>query len=467
MPAEAPLPLDAVGLTDVGRERDHNEDVVLCLPGRLRFAAIDGMGGHAAGEVAAAIAAEALATDLPLVDAVVEANRRIQAESDDERRGMGCVLTAAQLEGGKAFLAHVGDTRAYLANEAGARRVTQDHTTAGIREALEGLSDDEARALPHRNEVLRDVGHMVLDTPELVETYEVEVVDGDLLMLCSDGLTDMMPDSQLLPWLAAARTDVRGSKELAAELIRRANEAGGHDNITVVLVRLRPAPVEPETVPGERPAKEGGPPLRWWPWFLTAGALAGLGAWWLLPDDPSVERVQSVEVAAPSSPIPPEPVGRVAEPLTLPAQVTLKAGETRELKNQRLRWPSPAAEVRIVLARGARLAWSDITLEAPAGALVVRGEPESRLELTRSALPFERVTITTEGEVSFQEVDWGSAVVVVRRGRVAAARRGAVSEASPGEDQALPLRAAAPFTVSPGTSAAPTVTPVPDREGPR
>jgi protein phosphatase len=231
--------VEQAGLTDVGRQREANEDnLVLAAP---VFAVADGMGGARAGEVASRIAAEAFrdprdpsqTPEQQLERVAQEANRRIYdlALQDQSRRGMGTTLTATLVDGDCVSIGHVGDSRAYRLRDGELAQLTQDHSLVAELERSGQLTPEAAEHHPQRSIITRALG------PERqveVDTHTHAARDGDVYVLCSDGLTGMISDSDLA-------TLVRGapSLEAAAEaLVRAANQSGGKDNITVVLFRL-------------------------------------------------------------------------------------------------------------------------------------------------------------------------------------------------------------------------------------
>lgn len=226
------------GLTDIGRVRTHNEDSVLVEP--PLFAVADGLGGHEAGEVASGIAVEALRQAAPaqpdpkaLGRAVREANRAVikAAREGRGREGMGTTLTVAVVKGLHVAVAHVGDSRAYLLHGDVLERVTRDHSVVADMIGQGTLTEEEARVHPHRSVITRALG---TDPNMHADVYEVDASPGDRLMLCSDGLTGMLTDQHIAEILGEY-----GDPELAARtLIDAANEAGGHDNVSVVIVDI-------------------------------------------------------------------------------------------------------------------------------------------------------------------------------------------------------------------------------------
>lgn len=222
--------------TDVGRVREGNEDGYLVDDSVGLVALADGMGGHVGGEVASATALEALRAAVragrPLRDAMLDANAAVlaKAQTDAALTGMGTTLTAGTMAAGNTLiLAHVGDSRAYLLRDGVLRRVTTDHSH--VQELVdEGrLTDDEAAVHPMRNIVTRALG---LDESIEIDVYPVELHDDDRVLLCSDGLTDMVHEDSI-------EAELRREPDptvCARKLVDRANAAGGVDNITVVIV---------------------------------------------------------------------------------------------------------------------------------------------------------------------------------------------------------------------------------------
>ena len=220
--------------TDIGRVRDGNEDSYLVDP--PLFAVADGMGGHRGGEVASHLAletVEALAHDGKgtLADQVHEANRAVFARSQEDRAvtGMGTTVTAAKVVDDVVHLAHVGDSRAYLLRAGDLRRLTEDHTLVNRMVKAGEITPAEAEVHPHRNVLTRALG----TEPDVeVDTDEVALMDGDRIVLCSDGLFGMVNEEQIQAILETEPDPQKG----ADRLVRAANRAGGVDNITVVIL---------------------------------------------------------------------------------------------------------------------------------------------------------------------------------------------------------------------------------------
>jgi protein phosphatase len=232
--------------TDVGLARSGNEDSYLC--GRTVFAVADGLGGHQGGEVASAMAVEPLAAldgrafadarqaAEALTAAIAEANRAILERAREDRTlwGMGTTVTAAAVAADRLLqLAHVGDSRAYLLRGGGPlRQLTEDHTAVAEAVGRGLLTRAQAAVHPQRGVVTRAVG---LDPGVRVDTPPpLELAEGDQVLLCSDGLTEVVDDERIAEVLAG-QADGDGA---CRALIAAANDAGGPDNVTVVLLRV-------------------------------------------------------------------------------------------------------------------------------------------------------------------------------------------------------------------------------------
>jgi protein phosphatase len=255
--------VEHVGRTDVGRQRSVNEDSLVLAP--PFFAVADGMGGAKAGEVASAMAAETFAgetdsgepAEAQLTRILREANRRIYdlAVSDDSHRGMGTTVTAAKVTGNEVSLGHVGDSRAYRLRDRELEQLTRDHSLVAELERSGQITPEAAEHHPQRSIITRALG----PEPDVqVDTYTLAGRDGDLFLICSDGLTSMISDDELASILRAS-DDLDGA---ADSLIRAANQSGGKDNITVVMFRLGNGgddgelPAEDETIAGQLKATE-------------------------------------------------------------------------------------------------------------------------------------------------------------------------------------------------------------------
>ncbi|HZA89192.1 MAG TPA: Stp1/IreP family PP2C-type Ser/Thr phosphatase [Solirubrobacterales bacterium] len=290
--------------TDTGRQRHANEDALYAEA--PVFAVADGMGGAQAGEVAARIAADAFDSaddrgEAPpegyLRRVVRAANERIHdlAERDASRSGMGTTLTAALIGDDEVSFAHVGDSRAYVFRDGDLKRLTSDHSLVEELRRQGRLTEAQAEEHPQRSIITRALG----PEPEVeVDTMTYSARPGDVFLLCSDGLTTMVPEARIARILGRAR-DLDSA---LSRLVREANEGGGRDNITVIAFRLDeeavaaeeqptmigPAPeeaevaAEAEAVPLERPAAPPRARARRWPRRLAGAAVvllivAGLG----------------------------------------------------------------------------------------------------------------------------------------------------------------------------------------------
>jgi protein phosphatase len=235
--------------------RAHNEDSFGILEDDALVLVADGMGGHAAGEIASSLAIEEVASfyhractdpelklpfetgvQLSLVESrlicgVALANLRIfEASADRNRKGMGTTLVAAAIVGGTITIAHVGDSRAYRVREGEIARLTRDHSLLEqFKEINPTMTREEEANFPHKNVITRALG--------LSEAVEIDIKshdfkDGDRYLLCSDGLSGHLPDEEMLELLK----DSKNLVQTAEELVARANRAGGNDNITVVVL---------------------------------------------------------------------------------------------------------------------------------------------------------------------------------------------------------------------------------------
>ena len=223
--------------THKGMVRETNEDSVFPTSSgestdRVVLIVADGMGGHVAGEVASRIAinAAAAASDLEATDRVAAGNRAIREEvaRDPGLEGMGTTMTLLTIEGEIATIGHIGDSRAYLLREGELTQLTDDHTVAAEYVAQGQLTREEAARVPQRHMLLRTLG---LTRFVNVDEVKVDLSPGDRILLCSDGLTEMVSDADISKTLADRSPD-----EVVWELVEMANDAGGVDNITVIVV---------------------------------------------------------------------------------------------------------------------------------------------------------------------------------------------------------------------------------------
>ncbi len=409
----ANVTFSAVARTDVGRVREHNEDAFLLLdrasssraadgqviqidPVRgAALAVCDGLGGQAAGEVASAMAADVLAEHFAVAEldeataprigaimdaAVISANERIRQSAAEhrDRRGMATTVTAALVLHGRVYVSQVGDSRAYLLRKGTLTRLTRDQSVVG-QLIDDGMDPAEAERLAARNIVLQAVG---VEESLRVETRHWELRREDVLVLCSDGLTGMVVDDKITEIVETTGADL---ERVASQLIRAANEAGGRDNITVVLARFEGDGLpEPSRAMGAAASRLAGAPLTTgpvssggssggastksacMPWAallaLAAGVVLALSLWWPTQDGDDSAAVTPVvdAIDAGSAPdIPSSAIGSIAE-RARPATGRIAMTSTVE-----------GLRARLVAADGteteARLGASPTELELPAG----------------------------------------------------------------------------------------------------
>lgn len=224
--------------TDVGHVRDHNEDSLTVVP--PLFAVADGMGGHEAGEVASELTIKTLEQLAPahpdaqaLERAVEAANLNVlQAPSQGiGREGMGTTLTAAMIEGERLLIAQVGDSRAYLLHQGELQQLTRDHSL--MMDLIEAgqITPEEARVHPNRSVITRAIGSDPHMKPDI---YELNISAGDRLLLCSDGLSTMLEDDEI----QTIMRHTPSPQQCASDLVDVALQAGGYDNVTVVVVDI-------------------------------------------------------------------------------------------------------------------------------------------------------------------------------------------------------------------------------------
>lgn len=222
--------------TDCGKVRDHNEDSLFAEA--PLFIVADGMGGHAAGEVASEIAIESISENAPrsvdavgLAHAVEQANQDIiKAVIDGKgKEGMGTTCTAAVVDGNQICIAQIGDSRAYLLHHGHLQQITRDHSLMADLIDAGQITPAEARVHPNRSLITRALGS---DPNVVADQYQIEVEEGDRLLLCSDGLCGMLEDGIIEGFL----NEVSNPQKCADKLVEQANIHGGADNITVVIV---------------------------------------------------------------------------------------------------------------------------------------------------------------------------------------------------------------------------------------
>jgi len=247
------------GITDIGRVSQNNEDEFIAQkalnPDLIIAAVIDGVGGYHGGEIAAAITRECLIRELSnikgdiipiLAKTLALANRQIfeEKKQDEALQNMACVLTVvvADVAANQLYYAHVGDTRLYLLRDGSLVKISKDHSFVGFLEDSGRLSEQEAMNHLKRNEINKALGfeEAIEKNDEFIETGQSPFLPGDLLLICSDGLTDMVNKEDITAVLTATST----LKQKGALLVDAANRNGGKDNVTVVLVKNDKAPLQ-------------------------------------------------------------------------------------------------------------------------------------------------------------------------------------------------------------------------------
>ncbi len=310
--------------SNTGNKRRRNEDSFVVAP--PLFAVADGMGGAQAGEVASKLAAAALEDADPgttngaerVVALIQEANRRVyeRSNADPAASGMGTTITAALVEGTTVTFGHVGDSRAYLVRDGVMEQLTEDHSLVNELMKSGKLSPEEAETHPQRSVITRALG---TDPDVDVDTFVVEAQENDLFLICSDGLTTMVDDEEILELLEKHHDDL---DRAAKSLIAAANRAGGEDNITVVTFTI---------------SADGGDTVR----MPAASA-----------DDDTVDGLQ-----------PPSPaVDTMVVPADQVEQLLLVPGSPEALAAVRREPISPAARVRLVLTMAALLGVAAVLL---------------------------------------------------------------------------------------------------------
>jgi serine/threonine protein phosphatase PrpC len=337
------------GNTHPGMRRTDNEDTYTCRqlwsPDKALLVVVDGVGGYAGGKRAAAIARDSIDqymltpkgdTLTMLREAVIFANNRIAEERmlDPKYGEMCCVLTAAVADAaaGVVYFVHVGDTRLYRYRKGGLQKLTRDHSFVGLREDAGEITEREAMNHPQRNQILREVGSTIhrIDDEDFMQYGKEELLPGDGLLLCSDGLTDMVTAKQITEILAT--TAALNTK--VSSIIALANEMGGHDNITVVLLKnnrakqttqptngakakktvktktdtkdTTPPPPSPNSEAKPAPVKRSGGSNKWLKWNVPVIVLLAASSWFFFsrnndsqsttPEPPAnVQEVKSVD----------------------------------------------------------------------------------------------------------------------------------------------------------------------------
>jgi PPM family protein phosphatase len=250
------MKIAARGFTDVGRKRDHNEDSFLVDEGLRLFVVADGMGGHAGGGTASSLAVQTIQKEVraakerdpglfsgsapveesPVLEvlrgAVESACASIfqAAQGDPSLSGMGTTVTAALVDGQATYVAHVGDSRCYLVRQGRIYQISEDHSLVNEQLRAGAITPDEARHSRFRNIITRSVG---FEEDVLVDMMGLEAEPGDVLVLCCDGLSNLVEDREIQELASGCPLE-----EAPERLVALANERGGDDNITVIVVRV-------------------------------------------------------------------------------------------------------------------------------------------------------------------------------------------------------------------------------------
>jgi protein phosphatase len=248
--------IEVAGITHVGMKRNHNEDNYLLLPEENLCVVADGMGGHSSGEIASKIAVEELGEffrmtsrdqdatwpfkmdksrnydENRLATGIKLANAKIfeRASSDSKYKGMGTTIVSVHFANAVAYVGHVGDSRVYFFREGVLKQVTEDHSLLNDYLKAKKLTPEEIENFPHKNVIVRALG---MKESVVVDVTRIEPKDGDVFLLCSDGLSGMVTDPQMQEVLS--RTSEL--EKACSQLIDLANAAGGNDNVTCVLAR--------------------------------------------------------------------------------------------------------------------------------------------------------------------------------------------------------------------------------------
>ena len=240
--------MNTFSITDTGRVRNSNQDYVFCEENAVGsfpnlFLVADGMGGHQAGDMASRICVEEMVRQIQATDrktpvsvleqAVSAANQKIYqtATQDKALEGMGTTLVGTVIEGDTAYIVNIGDSRLYQLRDS-LRQITVDHSLVEEMVQSGEIQKNEMRTHPNKNIITRALG---TDTPVRPDCFEIEVQEGDVLLLCSDGLSNMLEDNQIENIVRANGENLRQAGEC---LVKQANDAGGKDNISVILIRL-------------------------------------------------------------------------------------------------------------------------------------------------------------------------------------------------------------------------------------
>ncbi len=433
------LPYAAAARSHRGQVREANEDTWLSDPARGLFAVIDGMGGARAGAQASAITRKALeraeirnSADLRSAFQQSHEDIRAYAEAHPEDAGLGCVATSALLRGGRLTIAHVGDTRAYLSTQTGCEQLTRDHTVVAELQERHVMTEAAAGALPGRHRVTRDLGSGARRDSSWIDLGDAHLAPGDLVLLCTDGLTDLVDDVEIARILGRAREDEETDLErLAERLVELTLERGAHDNVTVVLIRrldLGEEDTETIALPVPVMRRAGGsrpnePAVGRWRAAIASGLAAllvgGAVGYWanshftqpLAADTPTAQprasagRVMLVAGARPATPVALDTLAGVFDTSTAltalgPLAVTRESLETTvgdglqvELRGFDLRFSEDPAAWRLNLGPGATLVLRQASIRAANLSLEVTLDAQARLSIIDSHLDIGSITV--------------------------------------------------------------------------
>jgi PPM family protein phosphatase len=262
------LTIEARGITDVGRRRNHNEDALLVDEQLGLFIVADGMGGHAGGGTASRLAVETIQATVrhareaepeafaarservdesPVPDVLREAVEEAcaviyrTAQGDPELAGMGTTVTAALVDGHVAYVAHVGDSRCYLVRDGRIYQVSEDHSLVNEQLKAGAISPDEAKHSRFKNIITRSVG---FEQQVQVDLMGLELEPGDAIVICCDGLSNLVDDPEILSIVGESTIDLAPER-----LVALANDRGGDDNISVIVVRANEPPAQAASQP--------------------------------------------------------------------------------------------------------------------------------------------------------------------------------------------------------------------------
>lgn len=245
------MKISSAGATNIGRKRKVNQDSFLMEPGSNLFVVADGMGGHAGGETASRLTVETVVQSLlsdkssnlsmaapdMVMGAIHRANTAVHsaAEKNKNLAGMGTTVITMYFDGGKLFVGHVGDSRVYMARKQQIWQITKDHSLVNEKLKAGLITREQMKKDKSRNVITRSVG---FESSVLVDVYQKEIAPGELYLACSDGLSGMVSDEEILNTIDQFGWESQDLTPLVNTLIEKANANGGDDNVTVVVARV-------------------------------------------------------------------------------------------------------------------------------------------------------------------------------------------------------------------------------------